>query len=73
MSLSPSTPPKPAVSTQKQLLLKRDAALRARFDKLYKGQRIRLDDAIKKLEGEFFITERTIRAILKTDGATTPA
>lgn len=69
MSIAPSLPTKPAASTQKQLLLKRDAALRARFEELYKRQRLRIDDTIKKLENEFFITERTIRAIMKTDGA----
>ena len=52
-------------STQKALLLKRDERLRARFQHLYKTKRLRLDDVLAKLETEFFISQRTIRGILK--------
>ena len=54
-------------STQAALLELRNQALRARFHQLYHKKRIRTDDVIKQLETEFFITERTIRAVLKTD------
>lgn len=59
-------------STQKRLLLLRDAKLRERFSELYHRKRQRHDDVIKQLETEFFITERTIRGILKTSGPDLP-
>lgn len=56
-----------ALSTQKALLLKRDERLRARFTELYKTKRMRLDDVMRQLETEFFISQRTIRGLLKAD------
>jgi hypothetical protein len=53
------------LSTQKKLLLARDKRLRERFDELYKRKRLRLDDVLEKLEAEFFISQRTIRGIMK--------
>lgn len=57
----------PALSTQKALLLKRDERLRARFTELYKTKRMRLDDVMHQLETEFFISQRTIRGLLKAE------
>lgn len=72
-TIMPESTPAPAASTQKQLQLKRDAALRERFAHLYKKKRMRHDDVLKQLEEEFFITERTIRGIIKaTPPAATP-
>ena len=53
------------LSTQKKLLQLRDKRLRERFDELYKKKRLRLDDVMEKLEQEFFISQRTIRGIMK--------
>ena len=60
------------LTTQKRLLLLRDAKLRIRFTELYHKKRQRHDDVLKQLETEFFITERTIRGILKTDAPDLP-
>ena len=57
--------PEISLSTQKVLLLKRDARIHERFRELYKKKRLRLDDVMVELEEEFFITQRTIRGILK--------
>ena len=43
----------------------RDAAVAARFHQLYQQQRLRLDDVVAQLAGEFFLTPRTVLRILK--------
>jgi hypothetical protein len=49
-----------------ELIKKRNAKLKVRFDALYNKKRLRYDDVLKKLsEEEFFITENTIEKILK--------
>ena len=49
-----------------ELIEKRNAKLKLRFNALYNKKRLRYDDVLKKLsEEEFFITENTIEKILK--------
>ena len=64
LSATPALAP-PKISTQASLLLRRDAALYKRFTQLYKQKRLRHDDVLAQLEQEFFITQRTIRTLLK--------
>jgi hypothetical protein len=61
----PATQTATELSTQKKLLLARDKRLLERFSELYKKKRLRLDDVLEQLEQEFFISQRTIRGIMK--------
>lgn len=42
----------------------RNTRLAARFETLYNKDRLRLDDVIKKLADEFYLTERSVCHIL---------
>lgn len=59
----------PKASTKSLLInkLKRNQAIQARFEHLYKKERIRYDDVRKQLSEEFFLAESSIMKILAMD------
>jgi len=58
--------------TDQELLDARNKALRKRFEYWYETKRLRLDDVIQKIKGEFFISESTIMKIIKNQGIYKP-
>lgn len=52
------------MARNESLFIKRNIAVKNRYDTLYNKLRKRHDDVIKILENEFFITEKTLLKIL---------
>ena len=49
----------------KELLRSRNGRICADFDRLYREERIRFDDCIKRLTEKYFLSEATIMSIIK--------
>lgn len=50
--------------------IKRNAAIYTRYKELYDKERVRIDDCIKKLCEEFFLTEPTIQKAIRDHSET---
>lgn len=55
------------MARDKDLIKKRNKRIYERFNYWYNTKRLRYDDTINKLEGEFFISKLRIEAILRTE------
>ena len=54
--------------TDKVLFENRNEKLKKRFEYWYDTKRLRYDDVIQKIKGEFFLSESTIIKIIKNQG-----
>ncbi len=53
------------MTIRKQNFLARNSKIKARVNELYNTNRIRFDDAVKKVSEEFNLAESTIQKILR--------
>lgn len=49
---------------QRENVRRRNEDIKARYHELYEQERLRIDDCIKKISWEFYLSEKTVERIL---------